>query len=87
MKTAEATANQAATFLNPAVDDISAELRALAEGAGIGGIEAGAYTRSHFSSASAVPDTHKHPTHPKTPYHPLNMGYTAPTRSHKTRSS
>jgi hypothetical protein len=51
VKTAEATANQAATFLNPAVDDISAELRALAEGAGIGGIEAGAYTRSHFSSA------------------------------------
>ena len=51
-------------------------------------LAAGAYTRSLFSSARAVPDTRKHPTHHKhpltplnTPQHPFNTGYTITMRT------
>jgi len=44
---------------------------------------AGAYTRPLQSSTGAESHTRKHPTHPKHPLtpHPLNMGYTPPTRT------
>jgi hypothetical protein len=42
---------------------------------------AGAYTRSLFSSTSAVSDTQKHPTHRKHPLTPPYTGYTIPTRT------
>jgi len=47
----------------------------LGVGARINTLEAGAYTRPLLSSISV---TRKHPTHPK---HPLNTGYTTPTRT------
>ena len=41
---------------------------------------AGAYTRRLFSSTRAF-FTREHPTHPNTPSHRLNTGYTIPTRT------
>ena len=42
------------------------------------GCKAGAYPRPLLSSTWAVSDTRKRPTHPR---HPLNTGYTPPTRT------
>jgi hypothetical protein len=54
------------------------------------GAEAGAYTRSLFSSTLAVCDAQKHPTHPKCPLTPPSHGLHNPYAhplSHKKRSS
>ena len=52
--------------------------------------QAGAYTRSRFSSTSAVSDTHKTPytpyTPPRPPQHGLHNPYAQPL-SHEKRSS